>query len=531
MSVSAVVNGTTPARAASSWRGSPPTTRAPQHSNRPWALARSSSLRSAARSAREWVIRRSKTAGVPQANPKPGAAPPPTNSPGGENRLAVRAEGSYETLTPVQGYWASAEAIERQRFDRWLRTVRVTVDQEPRQKGRAGRREAQPFRAAVREAITLKRDWPKPRAALALDFAFQATARQPPSLWRLPKHYLDLLGASSAPTADPGPVLYGDDQQVKLLFATLYRRDNPGESGRIHLEARTRASAITDMQLAGELIEHHEDLEDDTRWAEADPEDDMDQHNENRHLPEDLAERLRFHDKARCQAMLLGSNDRLVRDVFFHAAGWLLTGVDSNARRLERLGPIRSVAVEDLLNNIVELNGQQRDLLWSTIRVELPPLPLETGDGVTFALAIRRAFRGFIQQRPDLQPLIVPLRVTVLVVPPKRRAADIKDLDNILINVLAIMEEEVKPHPEPWHLAPPAVWPDRDTDDVSRSEDRDRSRGLDISGTWTYQVLELHRQPADTDQGALVLVPGLGWNRMSIWSEAERFVEQRLADR
>jgi len=431
----------------------------------------------------------------------------------------------------VEGYWASAEAIERQRFDRWLQTVRVTVDQEPRQKGPAGRREAQPFRAAVREAITLKHDWPKPRAALALDFAFHATARQPPSLWRLPKHYLDLLGASSAPPADPGPVLYGDDQQVKLLFATLDRTDNPGDSGRIHLKARTRASAITDMQLAGELIEH-EDLEGDTRWAEADPEDGMDQHDENRHLPEYLAERLRFHDKARYQAMLLGSNDRLVRSVFFDAARWLLTGVDSDTRRLARLGPAGSVAVEGLLNNIVEWNVQQRDRLWwSTIRVELPPLPLQTGDGATFALAIRLAFRGFIQQRPDLQPLIVPLRVTVLVVPPKRRAADIKDLDNILIDVLAIMEEEVKPHPEPWRLASPGVWPDGDTDHVSRSEDRARSRGLSISGTWAYQVLELHRQPADTDQGALILVPGLGWNHMSIWSEAERFVEQRLADR
>jgi len=220
----------------------------------------------------------------------------------------------------VEGYWASAEAIERQRFDRWLRTVRAIVDQEPRQKGRAGRRESQPFRAAVREAITLTPDWPKPRATLALELAFHATARQPPSLWRLPKHYLDLLGAASAPTADPRPVLYSDDQQVKLLFATLSRRDKPGEAGRIALEARTRASAIADMQLAGELIEHDADLEGDTRWAEADPEDDIDQHDENRHLPEDLAERFQFHDKARYQAMLLSSNDRLVRDVFFHAA-------------------------------------------------------------------------------------------------------------------------------------------------------------------------------------------------------------------
>lgn len=123
--------------------------------------------------------------------------------------------------------------MERKRFDRWLATVRVILDEEPRQKGRAGSRQAQPFRNAAREAIRQRPQWPHPKAALAIDFNFHATIEQPPALWRLPKHYLDLLGETSAPADDPGPVLFKDDAQVKLLYATLWSCGDSDQQGSV----------------------------------------------------------------------------------------------------------------------------------------------------------------------------------------------------------------------------------------------------------------------------------------------------------
>lgn len=68
----------------------------------------------------------------------------------------------------MDDYWRSPEAMRRKFGDRQLRTARAIVDQEPRLKSWAGKAEASLFRAAVREDIALKTEWPKPRATLAL---------------------------------------------------------------------------------------------------------------------------------------------------------------------------------------------------------------------------------------------------------------------------------------------------------------------------------------------------------------------------
>lgn len=428
------------------------------------------------------------------------------------------------TLSHVHDdYWGSPAAMERKRMRRWLETVRAILDDEPRQKGRAGRRQALAFRAAVREALVHRPQWPRTRAAIAVDFHFHRSGSQPPALWRLPKHYLDLLGATSAPAADPGPVLYQDDAQVKLLYASLTTARTPGRRGSIHLEARTRASAINDMELAGELLDHDDDLADNTSWAEADPGDDF--LDDSEHLPADLAEWLQVHDKSRYQAMLFSMNDRLLRSVLFRNARWLLTGVDADFNWLRRLGPTGRSTIEKVINAFVETSAKDRELLSSAVRIELPPLPMQAGDGTRFDVGARAALRKFVEDRPDLQPLLVPLRVTVLVVPPARPGT--KDLDNVLIKVLTALEEQLKPHAEPWLLLPD-VAADGSEPDPDLAERKARYRSFTSSHTWAYQVLELHRGPDDPEQGSLVVVPGLGWNRKSIWAEAEDFVEERL---
>jgi hypothetical protein len=423
----------------------------------------------------------------------------------------------------VNDYWGSYEATERKRIYRWLETVRASLEDEPRQKGRAGRRQAPAFRGAVREALVHRPQWPRPHAALAVDFHFHATEPQPPSLWRLPKNYLDLLGATSAPANDPGAVLYRDDAQVKLLYASLATSRTPASAGSIYLEARTRTSAINDMELAGELLDDGSDLEDNTTWAEADPNQDVDE--PARLLPADLEAWLHAEGKSRYQAMQFGANDRLLRSVFFRNARWLLTGVHADANRLARLGRTEPSAVEEIMRMIREASTADRDLLSLAIHIDLPPLPTQAGEGVAFDQRVRTALQKFVQDRPDLQPLLVPLRVTVLVTPPKRAGA--KDLDNILIEVLATLEVELKPHAEPWLLLPEVAVEGAEPD-PELADRKARYRSYTGSHTWAYQVLELHRRPTDPDSGSLVVMPGLGWNRKSIWAEAEHFVEARL---
>lgn len=196
--------------------------------------------------------------------------------------LAESCTGPYAKLSPMKGYGTSAKAMARRVHDRRLRTVTAMLDQEPRKKSKAGRVEAGPFRAAVRQAADRTSDWPKPRAAVALDLHFHTSRRQPPALWALPKNYLDLLGAGSASaTDDEGSVLYNDDSQVKLLFVSCRHEWRPDGTagGSIIVEARTRASALADTRLAAELASQHDDFEEDPEWSrDGEPELDNDYH-------------------------------------------------------------------------------------------------------------------------------------------------------------------------------------------------------------------------------------------------------------
>jgi hypothetical protein len=78
----------------------------------------------------------------------------------------------------------------------------------------------------------------------------------------------------------------------------------------------------------------------------------------------------------------------------------------------------------------------------------------------------------------------------VLVVPPAERESREKELDNILITVLSILEDELKPHAAPWALAPPVSL------DGEPVEPAQQSR-VSGSQTWVYQVLELCRTSED----------------------------------
>ena len=149
------------------------------------------------------------------------------------------------------------EQRDRERLElhrRELRVAHLLVDQEPRRKGRRGRLEAEVFRREASRTLERNNAWPKLKAPLAVDFQFVTSERQPPKLWSLPKHYLDLLG-SGLPNAPQQPLLFGDDRQVKMLYVSAHHGGEPDADGRpwLAMSARTRTDALRVMELADRL--------------------------------------------------------------------------------------------------------------------------------------------------------------------------------------------------------------------------------------------------------------------------------------
>jgi hypothetical protein len=109
------------------------------------------------------------------------------------------------------------------------------------------------------------------RGPVALDLHFRAAQRNPPSIHRVVKHTLDLLGPALPGIKRPRrrSVLYRDDRQVKFLYADLDQewshKDSDGTStGGLFIVARRASDVAADLCIAARLHRHCWEDEDDT---------------------------------------------------------------------------------------------------------------------------------------------------------------------------------------------------------------------------------------------------------------------------
>ncbi|MFI7109679.1 hypothetical protein ACIBK9_25465 [Nonomuraea sp. NPDC050227] len=117
-----------------------------------------------------------------------------------------------------------------QRQIRLLRTLYMTIEGEPEQKGARGHRLAVAFQQQVVDHMVAARRRPF-TGPVALDLYFETTRKNPPAIHRVAKNVLDLLGRSNSPVLPRRrSVLYRDDRQVKYLYVHLDQAWNRDES-------------------------------------------------------------------------------------------------------------------------------------------------------------------------------------------------------------------------------------------------------------------------------------------------------------
>jgi hypothetical protein len=151
----------------------------------------------------------------------------------------------------------------------------------------------------------------------------------------------------------------------------------------------------------------------------------------------------------------------------------------------------------------------------------LPALPQTSGASAEFTRKVRERLQTYRERWHLFRPLVVPVKVTFLVVPPVQG----KDLDNIALTVLPIVHDVLKPHIEPYLLAP--TRPDGDLD-PDRDEALNRLRSLNANSVTAYQVIELPRSKQDSPEGTLRLVLGADTGR-SWWETIADYTDQ-MAD-
>lgn len=233
---------------------------------------------------------------------------------------------------------------------------------------------------------------------------------------------------------------------------------------------------------------------------------------------------LRTHTLRQAQESLLLGNDRWLTQLLWSSAYRLLTGHASHRGDAPDVLRKRLVAADQAAFD------QVRHLLLdgSPSGVALPPLPVAQGATAAFKRGLQIAINEYVTHHPILFPLLVPLRLTVFVVQPEQP----RDLDNILLDLLPIVDQHMKPPQEPWLTSAldPAHAIEPDTPEgARRARAIRRIRSVVEYGVWSCQVIEIARVVGDPADGILTAVLGHGETRRSAWEQATDLL-QRLDD-
>lgn len=221
-------------------------------------------------------------------------------------------------------------------------------------------------------------------------------------------------------------------------------------------------------------------------------------------LQQFLAKAVRFDYVTELQEAILARTSALL------AAG-LSRYLEDHTRTRERPG---------LAAIFEESHAESRDLLLSgPFALPLPGLPRASGQTEEFTRQIRISLEGFRSRWPLFAPLLVPVTLTLLVVPPKQG----KDLDNLALTTVPIAHEVLRPHIAPYLLSP--YYQDDGQQATWRTEALARLKSVNARSVSAYQVIELPRSAHDREEGLLRLALS-SYTHRSWWDHATSYLEE-----
>jgi hypothetical protein len=180
--------------------------------------------------------------------------------------------------------------------------------------------------------------------------------------------------------------------------------------------------------------------------------------------------------------------------------------------RPQRRPLAENAAFRSIYEDLNELHAQNRHtLLTNPINIPMPSLPRISGERKSFKANIRRELEQWRARWPIFQPLLVPLKMTFLVIPSEQGG---KDLDNLALEVLPLVHEVLRPQPTSWLLRFPLLTAeDRMEDNRARS----RLRFLGVNSVTAFEVIELQRRQRPIRWRA----SSCAWQRQPDWQHLD----------
>ncbi|MES2627364.1 MAG: hypothetical protein V4616_00220 [Bacteroidota bacterium] len=150
----------------------------------------------------------------------------------------------------------------------------LVVNQEPKSKNISDK-EISFFRSEIKRQMGKRRRF---QGDVILDFTFWVTKRNPPTLHKLVKNYMDLLHKDFPKVDKNRQLLFKDDSQVKFLLARCFfpnemsntEEEDAERDWKIVIKAYSLSNFVQDLQLARyHCVTYKYEFEDDGIYQDA----------------------------------------------------------------------------------------------------------------------------------------------------------------------------------------------------------------------------------------------------------------------
>lgn len=353
------------------------------------------------------------------------------------------------------------------------------------------------------------------RSPVILELTFTITENNPPSIYKLAKHYIDLLEKPIEESKIRRKnLLFSNDRLIKILIVNYYIYDKDSKP-HISIKSESFSNFLKDVELIDRIktnnfFENGNGLR---CYSSNYMEFKIDYNNgiHNSHVHDPIEELRSFERNKNSFINIYGEKVYNIQRNFFLKLAQL-NYLKASEFKINHLISLFSPNIhkntskykKDRLHDFLGIMEKQyRNLLFSPpFSIDLSSTPTRSGEDEVFKSHITKVLDDFKRKYPILFPLRNLLSVTILFVPPKR--SDI-DLDNLASYIIPIINEKVQPPSSFLELIDSC-----DNEDLGMRKFINNKRNIMPNipkfGITNYQVIKLPRLEDDPENGYVRLI-------------------------
>lgn len=397
-------------------------------------------------------------------------------------------------------------------FNGLSKTLFFDVSQEPQSKDSITLEEKKYFQKCIKEVMLKRRRRPF-RGQVVLEITFNIPNKNPPSIHRLAKNYIDLLVDDVQ--YKNRKVLLNDDRQISLLSVKCdydLTKDHRISLKICSYAHFTHGVDLVDHLYFGDIEDADFSQENVDKFKEREADEKRELSNRTENLIEGLEELVVIKDvleeKKRRYLQLL--NKRM-----FQSAMLEQNSLDTH--------DVLSMFFNDLFKKR-GLQTLEIPILSPRFTLELPDVPQKEGDSKYFKKALNECLFSYKKNQKAMFPMLCPIGITILYCPPKNHYID---LDNLASKIVPLVHEIFKPNFAFWGFVSESSMGSLELEKICKNEKAKYKQAQKVS-IRHYQVIKLSRDNARDENGFVLMLLENGELHQTVWEKIEIAVRKML---